>query len=358
MAVRAGVHCSTASHVLNGARGSTRVSDGTRRRLQQVAADLGYVPSRPAQTLRTRQSRVVGLLTGSLENPFFARMVSLCSEELERGGYDVVLAVRRSDEPTDLHLLRALNSRQLDGILLWSETSSEVRERVQRPDMATTVVMGYRIPCRASVSGDLEVGVREAMRHLVAGGCRRIAYFALDLAIRREGDPRHDVYCDEVTARGLAPHVITYDGLAFDVGAARECGERLASGRGPLPDALLCFNDVAAMGALMGLRRQGVRIPDDIALVGCDDLPLAAELDVPLTSIAYPLGEMCRTAVDLLLERVQAAEGLAALPPCHVLLPTELRIRASSVPKPPPTVGELAERRPAAPRRPHPRREP
>ncbi len=330
IARQANVHISTVSYILNGARSTTRVSENTRQRVLEVAERLGYTPNRAAQQLRTRRSRIIGLLVGGLENPFFARMVSLCSEALERQGYDVVLAARRSDEANDLHLLQALISRQLDGILLWSETVTEVRERAQQPDMATTIVLGYPIPGRDCVAANLEVGVRTAMEHLQSQGHTRIGYFAPLQAIGHEGDPRHDIYCRYMQEQGNAPRICSYEGSAFDVAAARRRAETLADDP-QRPDALLCFNDMAAIGALMGLRRKGLRVPQDMALVGCDDLPLAAELDVALTSIHYPLEEMCRLAVTMLMERIRVPEDADQSPPARfVELPTTLHIRESS----------------------------
>lgn len=325
------VHLSTVSHVLNGAGGSTRVSEDTRQRVLDAARRLGYTPNRAAQQLRTQKSQIVGLLVGGLENPFFARMVSLCAEALERKGYDTVLAVRRADETNDLHLLQALVTRRLDGILLWSEMPTETRQRVQEPDMTTTIVMGYPIAGRDCVAGDLEVGVNAALDHLWSRGCTRIAYFAPVQSICREGDPRYDIYRRYMHDRRLEPAACSYDGSAFDVAAARSRAEALAH-EADRPDALLCFNDMAAVGALMGLRRQGMRVPQDVALIGCDDLPLAAELDVALTSIRYPLAEVCQRAVEMLIERIegQRSEG-HQLPPRHVLVPTALSVRESSL---------------------------
>jgi LacI family transcriptional regulator len=214
--------------------------------------------------------------------------------------------------------------------LLWSETITQVRERVQQPDMATTIVMGYPIPDRDCVCANLEVGVRAALEHLQSQGCTRIGYFAPSHAIRREGDPRYDLYCHYIAEQKQEARVFSYEGSAFDVAAARQRAEALAADP-ERPDALLCFNDMAAIGALMGLRRQGLRIPEDVALVGCDDLPLAAQLDVALTSIHYPLEELCQRAVELLMERIDGQEPIEQpLSARRVELPTTLRIRESS----------------------------
>jgi len=330
IARHAQVHHSTVAHILNGARGNTRVSPQTRQRVLEAAEALGYTANRAAQQLRTGKSRVVGLLVGPLENPFFARMVSLCEEALERRGYDMVLAVRRDNEVNDLHLLQGLISRQLDGLLLWSETITQVRERVQQPDMARTVILGYEVPGRDSVAGLMHTGVQAALEHFVAQDRRRIGYLAPVASLDRQGDPRHALYRHAIAELGQPPRVYSYAGTSFDYAAARACAEAFC--REPdRPDALLCFNDAAALGAMMGIRRSGLQVPNDIALIGCDDVPLAAQLDVPLTSIAYPLADMCAIAVRMLLERIEEnGMSLEDEPARYVSLPTLLQVRESS----------------------------
>lgn len=338
VAHHAQVHYATASTVLNGAKGSTRVSDETRLRVLDAADKLGYSANRAAQQLKTQRSHVVGLLTGGLENPFFARMVSVCSDALAARGYDVILASRRQDEVTDMHLLESLLSRRLAGVLLWSEAITEVRERVERGDITNVSVMGMMIPGCDCVAGELAIGVEEALDHLRDEGYQKIGYFAPHFALGRAADSRDRLYREKMAEWGRPERVIAYDGIASDAGAACAAAERLADElkakpRSEWPDALLCFNDLHAFGAMMGLRRRGLRIPEDIALVGCDDLPLASQLDVPLTTIAYPLDAMCRIAVEMLLDRVaiqDIGEPLMSEPRSELLM-TKLIVRASSI---------------------------
>ena len=135
---------------------------------------------------------------------------------------------------------------------------------------------------------------------------------------------------------GLRSWTLEYEGTAYSVAAARAWADALASQWRTLPpqewpDALFCLNDTVAFGALMGLRRRGLRVPEDIALVGCDDLPLSAELDVPLTTIAYPVDEMCRRAVGLLLSRTEADDSREPVAPRCLRLDAELVVRESSM---------------------------
>jgi LacI family transcriptional regulator len=336
IARQARVHQSTASHVLNGTGGSTRVSEETRQRVAEVAEKLGYSANRAAQQLRTRRSQVVGLLVGELENPFFAHLVSLCNAELERAGYESVLAMRRHGEVSDLHLFQTLLSRQVDGLIVWSESITEIRDWLQRsPQAPDVVVLGFRIEGCDSVEATLDAGVEAALRHLIQQGFRRIGYLVPDAFVQSFGDPRGDTYRKIISEAGLEPLLYAYEGVAHTPEAARVLAEQIACARpDDRPDALFCFNDMTAVGALMGLRRRGLRVPQDIALVGCDGLGLVEQMDVPITSIAFPLEEMCRIAVSMLLDRIDplrhADEKHGMLPPRHQLLPTALRVRESS----------------------------
>ncbi|MBC7806868.1 MAG: LacI family DNA-binding transcriptional regulator [Akkermansiaceae bacterium] len=336
IAREAGVHQSTASHVLNSTGGSTRVSMSTRERILAAAGNLGYKANRAAQQLRTRRSNVIGLLAGDLENPFFARLVSLCTAELENAGYECVLAMRRQGEVSDLHRLQALASSRVDGLLIWSETLSETRTWLEESSFSVNaVVMGYRISVCDSVEAALGQGVEDALTHLIEQGARSIGYVTPASSLGSTGDPRVGIYHDTLARIGMTPRIYTYPGSAGTPEAARIRVEQLVSEERPAdrPDALLCFNDMTAIGALMGLRRRGLRVPHDIAIVGCDDLPLVSQMDVPITSISYPLEEISRTAVRFLLERIALPEQekeYSVLAPRYELIPAPLQVRESS----------------------------
>ena len=324
------MHYATASTVLNGSKGSTCVSEATAQRVTQAAQDLGYKVNRSAQQLRTRRSSVVGLLTGDVENPFFARMVSVCSAALERAGYDIILASRRREEYGDSHLLDSLLSRDLAGVLIWSETPTEVRERIMRSGMTNVAVLGMTIPGYDSVAGQMEPGLYAAFDHLHDEGYKRIAYFAPSHLLNRVGDDRDRIYHEKMAEFGQKEMIITYPGSVSDAGAAYSAAEALAAKpASERPDAMFCFNDMNAFGAMMGLRRGGLRVPEDIALVGCDNLYISAQLDVPLTTIDYPLEAVCNQAVELLLNRIDAEDN-EPTEPRFQLLSTSLVIRESS----------------------------
>jgi LacI family transcriptional regulator len=244
--------------------------------------------------------------------------------------------MRRHGEVSDLHLFQTLLSRQVDGLLVWSESITEIRDWLLTVEkVPNVVILGFKIEGCDSVEASLDEGVGEALRHLIDQGFRRIGYLVPDAFVQSFGDPRGDMYRRTIADAGLEPRIYAYQGVAHTPEAARLHAEQIACERpADRPDALFCFNDMTAVGALMGLRRKGLRVPQDIALVGCDGLGLVDQMDVPITSIAYPLEKMCQTAVSMLLERIdmgnKSEEEATLLPPRHHLFPTALRVRESS----------------------------
>jgi DNA-binding LacI/PurR family transcriptional regulator len=334
IARQAQVHHGTVSIILNGTRGGTRVSEDTRQRVMTIAEALGYQPNRAAQQLKTRRSNVVGLLVGDLENPFFARLVSLCTAVLEEAGFDSVLAMRRQGEVSDMHHLQALASRQVDGLIVWIETDTEIRTWLEGSQgERNLVVLGQKVPGCDSIDASLATGVREALGHLKEQGYQRIAYLAPESSLTSTGDPRPRVYTEFMQESGEPVRIFSYEGSSHSPEVACRLAEEIALlPPDERPDALLCFNDLTAIGALLGVRRGGLEPPRDIAIVGCDGLPLASQLDVPITSIVYPLEEMCREAVAQLRSRLESNldSEQEPLPIRHQSFRAPLAIRASS----------------------------
>lgn len=306
----AGVHYSTASCVLNGARSSTQVSQETRQRILKTAAMMGYQVNRAAQQLRTQKSHVIGLSVGDVENPFFARIVTVCAEELEKRGYEMLLAVCRKQGEDDLHSVQTLSARQVDGFLLWNE-SPVIAEQVLPPSRhQEAIVLGFPIPGIKSIAADMRVGIDAAVSHLAGQGRKTICYLAPRSSLSHITDPR-PTFCREAVEReGLLFDVLSFEDEGSLAIGARHTIEALLH-QGDLPDALLCFNDMVALGALTELRRAGIAIPERISVIGCDDLPLLNQLGVPLTTIAYPITEMCQQATKLLLDILEGIEDPA-----------------------------------------------
>lgn len=330
IAQEAGVHYATAAVVLNGARGNTGVSAETRARVLEIAERMGYRPNRQAQTLRRRRSLTVGLVAGSVENPFFAQMGTLCERVLKKHQHDLVMVMDAQIHGDDRALLDVLISRGVDGIIFWTERDTEGRRAVEKGIGRPVVTFCHASPHCDAVMPDFVTGARLAVEHMLEQGRHKIGFFCPSEAMALEtGHLRLSGYRDTVVAHGGVPLVYPYESLISDVRCARESAEMLGRS-GDCPDALFCFNDLVAIGAMMGLRRAGLRVPRDVAIVGFDDIPLGAQLDVPLTTIDMPLEEVCRAAVDLLMQRLNAPASEPIPAPIHVETTPRLIVRASS----------------------------
>jgi LacI family transcriptional regulator len=309
IAREAGVHISTAAAILNGGGGNSRASEETRQRIIEVAQRLEYRPNRMAQNLRRRRSMRIGLVAGTVNNPFFANMAILVERHLIEYGYEFVMSMDAGLYRDDITLLETLLSRSVDGIIYWSERESGGRRVVEKGVDCPVVIFGYPSEVVDSVTVDFGLGARLAVEHLAEEGFQRIAYFCpSESATLWSGKWREGGYRAEMEERGLEPVVHCYEGSLGDLAKTTEAAEALGRSA-DCPDALFCFNDLVAFGAMMGLRRAGKNIPEDVALVGFDDIPLARELDVPLTTLDMPMSDVCRTAVDLVMDRLRRKSG-------------------------------------------------
>jgi DNA-binding LacI/PurR family transcriptional regulator len=327
VAREAGVHTATAATILNGAGGNTRVSAETRARVMEVAARLGYRPNRMAQSLRRQKSHTIGLLGGSVENPFFAHLATRLERVLLEAGYELVMAMDMGLYRDDRTLLETLISRGVDGIVYWNGRATEGRHLAEAGVAVPVTIIGYPSDQLDSVAPDFALGADMAVRHLAAMGRKRIAYFCpSESRLLWTGERREAAYREAVLTSGGTPRIISYESALFDVGCAREAAETV--GRSAIvPDALFCFNDIAALGAMMGFRRAGLTIPEDVALAGFDNIPLGAELDVPLTTLDMPIEDVCQAAVQLITKRLGPTPSPT---PQRVNLLPKLIVRASS----------------------------
>lgn len=327
VAREASVHVATAATILNGARSNTRVSVETRERVVDAARRLGYRPNRLAQNLRKQKTTTVGLVARTVENPFFAHMATVFEDHLLEAGYELIMAMDGGRYRHDGVLLETLVARGVDGLIYWSTRESEGRRLAEEGLDRPVVLCGWPSRRVDSVGVDFGAGTRLAVEHLLERGRRRIAYFTPEDTARLETATQREVsYRATLAERGLEPRVAFYGGSVDEIAPAREAAERLGRAENP-PDALFCFNDLSAVGAIMGLRRAGLSVPEDVAVVGYDAIPIAGELDVPVTTVDLPMSEVCRHAVALLMRRLQPDPPTEAR---TIMVPPRLIVRASS----------------------------
>lgn len=322
----ANVSRATVSRVVNGDR---RVRDETRSAVEAAVRDLDYVPNRAARSLVTKRSGSVGVVipepTAQLfGDPFFPRVLRGISEALAEEELQLVLLMPevRADE---VRVEGYLAAGHVDGVLLISLHGSDPLPEDLRA-RGIPVVVGGRPPSAGItyVDVDNQRGAGMAVQHLLANGRRRVATIAGPQDMPAGAD-RLAGYHEALGTAGLPVDERLVEIADFSLEGGRSAMERLLA-RAPGVDALFVASDLMAMGALATLQAAGRRVPEDVAVVGFDDSPLAAQAHPPLSSVRQPIEEMGREMARLLTRMIASRDRAAR----RVILATELVVRASS----------------------------
>jgi len=327
VASHAGVSRATVSRVVNG---SPKVSADVRRAVEAAVSELGYVPNRAARSLVTRRSGSIGVVitepTGRLfSDPFFPRLLRGISGTLSARDLQLVLLMPAS--PADTERTAAyLSAGHVDGTLLVSLHGDDpLPDRIAQA--AIPYVVGgrpLRTPAASYVDVDNRCGGRSAVEHLIANGRRVIATITgpIDMGA---GVDRLAGYREALDDAGLDhdPSLVATGDFTQDSGAAAM--ERLLKAR-PDIDAVFAASDLMAAGAMGFLEAAGRHVPQDVAVVGYDDSPVASTLRPRLTSVRQPIDEMGHEMARLLIDQVEGHDSVQR----RVILATELVRRASS----------------------------
>jgi len=318
----AGIAPATVSHALNN---TGTISKETAARVRQIAAEMGYRPNRVAANLRRQRTSTLGVLIPTLSNPFFSKLLEALETAGTARGYSLVFGDTNHDPALDAHYVDLFLDQRCDGIIVVAGTSDLAG--VIRADVPIVLVNTHlpaaevRVP---AVEIDDMHGMYSAVAHLIRLGHRRIG-----LVTYHHDAPRLQGY-----QRALADAGIVFD-AALVVAATRmsrlleDAGERAYELLRAHPDltAIATSADVAAIGAMRAAYRVGRRVPDDLAVVGFDDINLAAMMAPALTTVAQPIDAMATAALDLMLEQIN--EGSVALDHRRVRLETHLIVRES-----------------------------
>jgi LacI family transcriptional regulator len=323
VAAKSGVSFPTTSKVLNG-KGS--VSELTRARILRVAAELGYVPNLQARSLVMQSTRAVGVISSDFSDHNLSRFLVGAEQEARRQGYSVLITSIESDGSGGASALRALMERRVDGVLLAAPLMEDDPTAMRSFDRSVPVVSLHHVPGGgvATVGSDHELTGFLATDHLIARGHRRIAT-VIGARGRRVTQSRLHGY-----RRALERARITFDPELVEDGnwaitGAELAVEKLLERCADLT-AISVQNDIMAIGVLSALRRLGKRVPEEVAVVGCDDIDQAAYTVPPLTTVHVPFFETGERAMQLLLTMIAAG----APTPRKLLLPVWLVVRASS----------------------------
>jgi LacI family transcriptional regulator len=319
----AGVGISTVSRALN-ASGS--VSPTTRDRILKVASDLGYRPSIIAQSLVTHSTGTLGLVIPDLRNPYFPALARGVEDTAIRHGFTVMLGNTDNDPSRELTYVRTLVDKQVDGIILFGTATDAV---LARRIVAAGIPLVSPDPGLADLADivriDQVASARRATEHLISLGHRRIAHLAAP-SWTRTGRERLQGYREALSAAGL-PIASAYVSVGDwqTTGGAQAVREIWAEAAQP-PTAIYAGNDLMAIGAAEALRERGIRVPEDVALLGHGNVPFGSMVTPALSSMGEPHYQWGETAFSLILDRIR---GQCTEPYRMITLPFHLVIRQS-----------------------------
>lgn len=333
IAASAGVSHSTVSRALHD---SPLISPAMRRRIQQLAAEMGYSPNAVAQSLKGQRTNTVGLVITSIADPFVGRVVRGIEDVAQAANVSLFLSVSRNDPERELEIVETFHRRRVDGVI---SATAQIRgayvRRLAQFRLPAVLINQQAEPGAdhlLSVDADDYAGARQAVAHLLDLGHRAIAY--LGVANRHQSNLRRSQgYRDALLAGGVNPH----PAWSRIIPAQRfHADDDVAAAQSLLPDllrtgvtAVFCYNDLVATGVLLGCRELGLRVPDALSVVGYDDVDLARYVTPSLTTVHQPKLRLGQLAMQLLLDLLDDR------PVADQLLPVELVVRASTAPPPP-----------------------
>lgn len=327
VALRAGVSRTTVSYVLNKVD-TASISEETRLRVLAAAESLGYVPNAAARMLAGQPSKLLGLIYPRRHphlssHLFLLPMIDGLLAAVEE--HEMRLLIDSFDDTKENAFLDLARAKQIDGLILIDTPLNERAVQHVAQNDFPVVTLGYCHPKLNSVDADNHAGVQQAIKHLLEAGHQRIACITNSPSTVENPNIRLQGYRTALEQAGVAidPTLIV-EGLYTPESGYQAMHQLLQVSA--KPTAVFVASDVVAFGAMRAIQESGLSIPHDMAVVGFDDVPLAKFANPPLTTVHMPAVEMGMQAGMLLMERILDRSAIS-----HVMLPTELVVRASSV---------------------------
>ncbi len=313
VAEQAHVSVTTASQVVNDrSGGNIRISDETRERVWSAVRALGYTPNASARSLRTRRTNLLAVLVPDIANPFYPQLIRGVQQIATEHGYDLLVYDADDHPQREKAFVEAILRRQVDGVVMVPfYLGDDDVERIAQANIAVAVMSG----AQSQISGvdvlkvDHTTALSAMLRHLIARGHRRIAHISGTLD-NIAGAGRLAGYCQVLEEAG-----IPCDERLVAIGNFRaECVPALidhlfANGQQP-PTAVFAANDVMAIAAIHALQRRGLRVPEDVAVCGYDNIPEAATVIPALTTVDQKMQEEGRMLARLVVERLASPARL------------------------------------------------
>lgn len=322
----------TVSKVLN--KNDANISEATRKRVLECARKLDYRPNLAAKSLVTGQSKMIGLIVPELFHGFFGEVAAGMSDTLSRHGYGLILSSSRDQEKLEHGEIRQLLARGVDALVVAScGTDPEVLESANRE--VPMILFDRRVGQRGAfwlVGADDLLAGELATQHLVDIGRKRIAF--IGAASFSPTHDRREGYLAVLARAGLEASQKWMIRLPQNEESNPVLGARYMKqllGTKPRPDAVFCYNDPTAWGATKAILEAGLRVPEDIAILGCGNTTHSDYLRIPLTSVDLNARDLGQEAANVALRVIKNRSQKAVNPPRAVLLKPELVVRESTV---------------------------
>lgn len=323
VAEAAGVSIATVSKVING---TGRISDKTRKHVTNIMEALKYQPSMVASALTGKSTFTVGLTLPDLANPFFAEIARAVEDRGHEYGFNVFICSTDNDPDREIKYFSLLTQKRVDGVIVATRTEKDLfLKKLIQQNVPIALITG-EMPTLAvdTVMVDDFLGGYQAGSHLVEQGHRRIAILAEDINTMSNRERIRG--CKQaMTAAGIEVDERLVTSGDFTVSGGKDAMIRLLDMEEP-PTAVFACNDLLAIGAIQGARERGLQLPQQLSVVGFDNTILATIIDPPLTTIAQPIQEIGRQAMDLLVQEIKGEKSMKQ----RVVLMPELVVRGST----------------------------
>lgn len=329
----AGVSHSTVSRALHGHPG---IAPETVARIKHIAGELGYVPSAVARGLKTNRSQALGVIVSRIDDPFFGEILQGIEDVSQQAGYSLFVAASQRNFEREQVIVQAMGERRVDGLIICSTNFEKEHENKLKAYGIPIVAVDNQAlsDYQYSIYHDDFFGSQQATGHLVELGHRRIAYLGNQEAGRTTQD-RLDGFCQALRAADCpvrdeyiyhGPNGLPEGGVA----GAQYFVELPES-----PTAIVCFNDMMAVGVLHGLKASGVAVPQECSVVGFDNINISAYTDPPLTTFEQPKYQLGSAAAGMMMKLLDSSsDGGAPAQPENRILRGKLVVRQSSAPPP------------------------
>lgn len=323
VAAEAGLSVGTVSRILNN-RGY--ISDSARNKVEKAMKKLNYQPNELARSLSRKKSTMIALIVPHIRHPFFAALISELEEAIRKGGYQILLFNTKTEENTLEEYLNVCQQNRVSGVIL---CSAKVREDVlQKLNTPIITLERYSEASACSITCDNYNGGRMAAQHLYHCGCRNVLMFSGDSEMRMPADLRRNGFSDVCLDYGMSCNEIQIPGDIMERGRfeqyVRRVADQLAGGELSC-DGIFISGDVMAAEFIQYANSLGLRIPDDIQVVGFDDTFVSGLTTPTITTIHQPIREMAQSTAEMMIKAIEEKET-----PSSVILPVSLVKREST----------------------------